>query len=299
MQTIYLDISNKGVIPCIQAKQSEVGRKFLAVITDNGVPYNIQNNSLLSVWYEGDTDAGNYSSIEEKSAFVIDGNKVTVELVAQMLLKPGKGELCLSISHGDGGETNTWNIPYEVEHKPGSGSAVPSEYYTALTDAAARAAEQVGLAKDQAGIATQAADQAQEAVSGYVKKSELLDSVYPIGAIYISVSDSSPKTLFGGDWEQIRGRFLLSESADIPAGSYGGEENHTLTIEEMPSHRHQAADANGNQLNYNGNAQIGEGNSGISGGVDWSNMWTSYTGGGNPFSIMPPYFSVYMWKRIA
>ena len=150
MQTIYLDISNKGVYPCIYAKQSEVGRKFLAVITDGGVSYNIPENSLLSVWYEGDTDAGNYSSIEEKSAFVIDGNKVTVELVAQMLLKPGNGELCLSVTHGDGGETNTWNIPYCVEYKPGAGSSVPTEYYTALTEAGAVAAKYAGEAKQSA-----------------------------------------------------------------------------------------------------------------------------------------------------
>lgn len=150
MQTIYLDISNKGVIPCVQAKQSEVGRKFLAVITDNGVPYNIPSNSLLSVWYEGDTDAGNYSSIEEKSAFSIDGNKVTVELVAQMLLNPGRGELCLSVTHGDGGETNTWNIPYEVEYKPGAGSSVPTEYYTALTEAGAATAKYAAEAKKAA-----------------------------------------------------------------------------------------------------------------------------------------------------
>lgn len=158
MQTIYLDISNKGVIPCIMAKQSEVGRKFLAVITDNGVPYNVPDNALLSVWYEGNTDAGNYSSIEEKSAFVIDGNKVSVELVAQMLLNPGSGELCLSITHGDGGETNTWNIPYEVEYKPGVGSSVPTEYYTALTEAGAYAAEQATLARQYAETAQEAAE---------------------------------------------------------------------------------------------------------------------------------------------
>ena len=126
------------------------------------MPYNIPDNSLLSVWYEGDTDAGNYSSIEEKSAFSIDGNKVIVELVAQMLLKPGKGELCLSVTHGDGGETNTWNIPYCVEYKPGAGSAVPTEYYTALTDAASRAAEQVGLAAEQVGLAAEQAEIAKE-----------------------------------------------------------------------------------------------------------------------------------------
>lgn len=134
MQIIYLDISNKGVIPCIHAKQSEVGRKFLAVISDNGVAYNIPDDSLLSVWYEGDTDSGNYSSIEERLAFQVEGNKVIVELIAQMLLKPGKGELCLSITHGEDGETNTWNIPYEVEYKPGAGSSVATEYYTALTE---------------------------------------------------------------------------------------------------------------------------------------------------------------------
>ena len=150
MQTIYLDISNKGVIPCIQAKQSEVGRKFLAVITDNGVPYKVNKNSLLSVWYEGDTDAGNYSSIDDVSAFSVDGNKITVELVAQMLLKPGNGELCLSITHSDGGETNTWNIPYCVEHKPGAGSSVPTEYYTALTEAGSEAAKYATQAKKTA-----------------------------------------------------------------------------------------------------------------------------------------------------
>ena len=153
MQTIYLDISNKGVIPCIQAKQSEVGRKFLAVITDNGVPYNIPGDSLVSVWYEGDTDAGNYSSINEKSAFSIDGNKVTVELVSQMLLKEGSGELCLSINHSNGGETNTWNIPYSVEYKPGAGSSVPTEYYTAFQEMVSLVAKYAEDAKRAAELA--------------------------------------------------------------------------------------------------------------------------------------------------
>lgn len=158
MQTIYLDISNKGVYPCIQAKQEEVGRKFLAVITDNGVPYNIPNNALLSVWYDGDSGSGNYSSIGENSAFEIDGNNIAVELVLQMLSVPGNGELCLTITHGDGREISSWNIPYCVEKKPGAGSSVPTEYYTALTEAGAYAAEQATIAKryaDQAVSATE------------------------------------------------------------------------------------------------------------------------------------------------
>ena len=34
-------------------------------------------------------------------------------------------------------------------------------------------------------------------------------SVYPIGSIYMSVNDTSPASLFGGEWERLEGRFLL------------------------------------------------------------------------------------------
>lgn len=344
MQTIYLDISNKGVIPCIQAKQSEVGRKFLAVITDNGIPYNIPDNSLLSVWYEGDTDAGNYSSIEEKSAFGIDGNKVSVELVAQMLLKPGNGELCLSITHGDGGETNTWNIPYCVEYKPGAGSAVPTEYYTALTEAGAMAAQAAGEAKI-------AAEQAKEAVNGYVKAdgtvqmtgalnmggnkvrgvanptdgddavnlefvTALAKVLVPVGYVFqwdpvadSGVDLSTPekvKSHFGfGTWEQLKDTFLLASGDKHAIGITGGSETHTLTVDEMPSHNHSpAATTPTYQPLVGGSAASGHANNAAyvkynTGNDSQTTFETGYSGGGEAFDIMPPYKTVYIWKRIA
>ena len=355
MQTIYLDISNKGVIPCIQAKQSEVGRKFLAVITDNGVPYNIPSNSLLSVWYEGDTDAGNYSSIEEKSAFSIDGNKVAVELVAQMLLKPGKGELCLSITHGDGGETNTWNIPYNVEYKPGAGSAVPTEYYTALTEAGAIAAEQVGLARQQADLAKEFADRAEQTVDGYLKSDgsvsmsgvldmggnqisniadpdignpsgavnvgtmqSMLNIIVPIGYTFYwlpvegsYVDLTTPRKVaehFGfGEWEQIEDRFLIGASEKYPAGSTGGIETVTLTENQIPSHEHKDLYAGGVGSAWGLNWGVA---SDVSPGVgamlkqttsdnETNYISTGKTGGGESHENMPPYLSVYIWRRIA
>ena len=314
MQTINLDISRKLCIPPIYAKQSEVGRKFLAVITDNGLPYNIPDNSLLSVWYEGDTDAGNYSSIEEKSAFSIDGNKVTVELVAQMLLKPGNGELCLSITHGDGGETNTWNIPYCVEYKPGAGSPVPTEYYTALTEAGSMAAEQVSLAKAEADKAAAAAAQAAAAVEECVKK-DYLPILIPIGYTFhwspvegngtdLSTPENVSKHFGFGVWEQVKDRFLLGCGETCNAGATGGEARHTLTVDEMPSHSHHVADSD----------------NGGSVGVLWTNyldttngatqaLYTSFNshcqlitnsvGSDIPHNNMPPYLAVYIWRRIA
>lgn len=45
----------------------------------------------------------------------------------------------------------------------------------------------------------------------------IVDLVYPIGSIYMSVSSTSPTTLFGGTWEALPGRFLLG------AGTLGGK----------------------------------------------------------------------------
>lgn len=63
-------------------------------------------------------------------------------------------------------------------------------------------------------------------------------TVYPVGSIYISVTDTSPASLFGGTWEQLKDKFLLAAGDTYTAGSTGGEAVHTLTANEMPVHSH-------------------------------------------------------------
>lgn len=134
MQTIYLDISNKGVMPTIYAKQGDVGRKFNAFLTDSGVPCTL-NGYAFSVWYEGDSGEGNYNYIGDKSAFSINENTVSVEMITQMLSTPGDGEMCLVLSKPDGGQVASWNIPYICEEVPGYGSEEAQEYFTAFSKA--------------------------------------------------------------------------------------------------------------------------------------------------------------------
>lgn len=59
---------------------------------------------------------------------------------------------------------------------------------------------------------------------------------FPVGAIYQSTSSTSPASIYGGGWTPLTdGRFLR------PQGSWnnlGGENEHKLTIAEMPSHNH-------------------------------------------------------------
>ena len=153
----------------------------------------------------------------------------------------------------------------------------------------------------------------------------LLDVVYPVGAIYMSVSEISPATLFGGTWEQIQNRFLLAAGSSYTAGKTGGASTVTLTSSQIPSHTHSV--------------NLNTGNSGVHTHVVWkyasgSGNWAANPGGrnatttidsgmvmgiadsagehnhaisGNTGSIgdgkshnnMPPYLVVYMWKRTA
>lgn len=127
----------------------------------------------------------------------------------------------------------------------------------------------------------------------------ILEAVYPVGSIYISVNSTSPQTLFGGTWEAIQGKFLLGQSSAHTAGSTGGEETHTLTIGEMPEHTHPM---------YSGNAGGDSEWTPDEGAylVDsvtqtkttwWARLGMTYAGGGNAHNNMPPYLAVYMWKR--
>ena len=61
---------------------------------------------------------------------------------------------------------------------------------------------------------------------------------FPIGYIYLSVSNVNPSTYFGGTWEQIKDVFLLSAGTTYAAGSTGGTSTVTLTTNQIPSHTH-------------------------------------------------------------
>ena len=124
---------------------------------------------------------------------------------------------------------------------------------------------------------------------------KIIDMIYPVGSVYISVSNVSPVTLFGGSWEQLKDRFLLGAGDTYTAGAMGGESTHTLTVNEMPAHGHGIS---GYALTYSQSMTF-DGDPGSARARISGTITPETDGGGLPHNNMPPYLVVYMWKRTA
>ncbi len=127
----------------------------------------------------------------------------------------------------------------------------------------------------------------------------ILDNVYPVGSIYMSVNSTNPTNLFGGTWEQIQGKFLFGMNSSYPAGSTGGEITHKLTANEMPAHAHYMASGNsGGDGTWNPDAGYYLVDSVTTDKTTyWAQIGMNNAGGSAAHNNMPPYLSVYIWKR--
>ena len=132
---------------------------------------------------------------------------------------------------------------------------------------------------------------------GAATVSVMLDKAYPVGSIYMSVNSTNPKTLFGGTWVQLKDRFLLAAGTTYKAGSTGGEATHTLTASEMPSHNHAVYYPNAGAADHSAPGNYPDGPSDSTYYAIGS--YTSSAGGGGAHNNLPPYLSVYVWKRTA
>ena len=123
------------------------------------------------------------------------------------------------------------------------------------------------------------------------------NKIYPIGSIYMSINETNPSELFGGEWEQIEDRFLLACGTNHNNGETGGEATHRLTVSEIPSHRHsrRTQPQSFAEQDKTKNDIISPAN----GSSNAVTKYSDYTGGGQAHNNMPPYLVVNVWKRTA
>lgn len=154
---------------------------------------------------------------------------------------------------------------------------------------------------------------------------QVVSDAWPVGSIYLSVTNTNPSSLFGGTWKQIsQGRFLLGAGSGYNAGTTGGEATHQLTVNELPSHSHSgttSTDGNHHHGSWGENSSYGsifgiyDGNNNHIGssstdhdnaiyntstnGAHNHTFTTDNTGSNGAHNNMPPYLVCYMWQRTA
>ena len=135
----------------------------------------------------------------------------------------------------------------------------------------------------------------------------IFNQIYPVGAVYISTSSTSPATLFGGTWTAIGGgRVLQTVSGSTPAaGQNYGANTRAITTSNMPSHSHGFTDFTFQEsISHGGQTGQGLGQGLGSGDSDSDNYparprsaTTGTTGSGTNFDVRQASYGVYMWKR--
>lgn len=160
----------------------------------------------------------------------------------------------------------------------------------------------------------------------YVKKSEisaafneLMQSIIRVGYVYTSYSAENPTDVFGfGTWERIKDTFLLAAGDTYEPNTTGGETTHQLVPDELPKlggyfTLHGTTSSVGTVLHTAGEiagygkllSVYGEPNTARKDGGTTKTDAGSIDGvaiqfGGNvAHNNMPPYETVYVWKRIS
>lgn len=146
-----------------------------------------------------------------------------------------------------------------------------------------------------------------------------LESVYPIGAVYLTYVNEDPADTFGfGTWTQIaQGEAIVGKASSGTFGTVGsigaaGAETVTLTSAQMPSHTHTGPDhahsgPTGSWLHYvvsggsraDGGTGTGYdrdtlGSTGLAGTGN-----TGSAGSGTAHNNIQPSFVVFVWRRTA
>lgn len=148
-------------------------------------------------------------------------------------------------------------------------------------------------------------------VNGDVSGGGIINLIYPIGSIYISVNSTDPKILFGiGTWVKLPNNYTLwscdsgaydGTNGTIPAGlpNITGEFNYATNANESSAAQQHSWGAFTPYALNDDQAVFGDSGHGsywyfnANNGADVKGIY------GNSNTVQPPAIKVYMWRRTA
>lgn len=121
---------------------------------------------------------------------------------------------------------------------------------------------------------------------------------------WASNDPASPASFIGGTWERIEGEFIMGASDTYPAGSTGGNTIHTHELDKLVAtiypgglyFDYKYVDSDLWESNYTNSIPNGEAplkQKSYSNGIEVIGRPTKTS------SNMPPYYSMYIWRRVA
>lgn len=128
-----------------------------------------------------------------------------------------------------------------------------------------------------------------------------INSIYPIGSVYISLTETNPGAYLKGTWEQFgQGRTLIgvgtgddgTNTQEFEVNTTGGEYKHKLVIKEIPSHAHEYYSPIAQEVSPSSNTST-YGNYNKDYKIDSGSV-----GGDGYHNNVQPYITVYFWKRV-
>ena len=292
---IILDIESRGILQTVEVtNQDAVCHVVRITPVSGGSAYAISSD--VSCALKGTTPAGTtINNAGTKSDYYVDFK------ISQAMTATAGNYLCELQMTGSNNSRKV--VPAFIlcvkKDTVDDSTVAASDEYTALSAALNNIADVTAYDTRITNLETDMTTKAE--TSDLATKADVTSlnaywqTIYPVGAIYMSVSSTSPATLFGGSWTQLKDRFLLAVGDTYKsAGLIGGEADHTLTVAEMPSHRHGASEGQFHAYTGSNGADT------VSGGTNFKSIqYTAYVGNDGAHNNMPPYLTVYMWKRIA
>ena len=150
-------------------------------------------------------------------------------------------------------------------------------------------------------------------------KKEVINEVYPVGSIYMSTSDDTIEKVqskFGGTWERITDRFLVGAGGSYSVTSTGGNKTHSHKYGMQIGAYYRSIrienDSNAGLLNYATSNSFGLSTFGYIGAMNGESNSNAASGtktlSASYFraiaqteyvSSLPPYYSVYIYRRIS